>query len=310
MLDAIGRTPLVPLRRMVPAGSAAIWIKLEYQNPSGSYKDRMALSMIEAAERRGQLRAGMTVIECTGGNTGSALAMICAAKGYRFHVISSDAYSAEKLATMRAFGAELEIVPSVGGRVTPDLFPRMFERARELAREPGTYWTDQFRNTDAHAGYEQIGLELLEQLGGAPDAFCGAVGTAGMLMGVARALRRASPGVAIVALEPDGSPILSTGRAGSHRVEGTAAGFVPPLFERSVCSAIRVIAEADARALARRLAAEEGIFAGTSTAMNVLGALELARELGAEKRVATVACDSGLKYLAGDLYAEQLYPLD
>src|SRR5580700_5495774 len=190
-LAAIGDTPVFPLRKLVPPGHAEVWIKLESGNPTGSYKDRMALAMIEGAERRGDLRPGMTVVEFTGGSTGSSLAFVCAVKGYRFHVVSSDAFSKEKLNTMRAFGAELEIVPSDGGRITPDLFVRMRERTQALAAQPGTYWTNQFHNEDALLGYEGIGLELIAQLGSTISAYCGAVGTAGMLMGATRALRHA-----------------------------------------------------------------------------------------------------------------------
>jgi cysteine synthase A len=301
-LDAIGQTPVVPLRKVVPAGHAEVWLKLESGNPTGSYKDRMAVAMVEGAERRGTLTPGMTVVEFTGGSTGSSLAFVCAVKGYRFHAVSSDAFAKEKLDAMRAFGAELEIIPSDGGRITPDLFVRMRERAVALASMPGTFWTNQFNNADALLGYEGIGVELLEQLGDSMTTYCGAVGTGGMLMGVGRALRRAQPAIGIVALEPDGSPVLTTGRAGAHRVEGVGTGTVPPHFHRDQISDVRAVSEKDARVLARRLAAEEGIFGGTSSALNVLGALTLAGELGAGRRVVTVVVDTGLKYLAGDLY--------
>ncbi|HEY6356762.1 MAG TPA: cysteine synthase family protein [Vicinamibacterales bacterium] len=302
-LAGIGDTPVFPLRRVVPPGHAEVWVKVESGNPTGSYKDRMALSMISGAEQRGDLRPGMTVVEFTGGSTGSSLAFVCAVKGYRFHAVSSDAFAKEKLDAMRAFGAELEVLPSDGGRITPDLFVRMRERTMVLAAQPGTFWTNQFNNGDALLGYEGIGVELLEQLGESITTYCGAVGTAGMLMGVGRALRRVLPAVRIVAFEPDGSPVLTTGRAGSHRVEGIGTGAVPPKFDRAFVSDIRAVSEGDARALARRLAAEEGVFGGTSSAINVLGALTLAGELGRGRRVVTVIVDSGLKYLAGDLYA-------
>jgi cysteine synthase A len=301
VLDTIGRTPLVRLQKLVPAGHAEVWVKLEYFNPTGSYKDRMALAMIEGAERRGALAAGMTVVEFTGGSTGSSLAMVCAVKGYRFHAVSSDAFAQEKLDTMRAFGAELDVLPN-GGVVTPELFPRMRARVQEILETPGTFWTDQFHNADALDGYARIGTEILDQLGGAPSAFVGAVGTAGMLMGVSRALRDTDPNARIVALEPESSPALTQGRGGTHRVEGIATGAVPPHYDRLLVTEARAVSEAEARALARRLAAEEGIFAGTSSAVNVLGALRLAAELGAGQRVVTAAVDTGLKYLAGDLF--------
>jgi cysteine synthase A len=301
VLQAIGRTPVVQLQRIVSAGGADVFVKLEYFNPTGSYKDRMALAMIEGAERRGALRPGMRVVEYTGGSTGSSLAMVCAMKGYAFHPLSSDAFAAEKLETMRAFGADLEIVASDGGKVTPALFDRFKARIAELTMDPNTFWTDQFNNRDALDGYADIGRELVEQIGRV-DAFVGAVGTAGMLVGVTRALKEAGATTRIVALEPSTSPFLTTGRGGPHRVEGTAAGFRPPHLVAESYDEARAIDEDEARAMARRAAREEGIFAGTSTGVNLVGALQLARELGPGKVVATVAVDSGLKYLAGDLY--------
>ena len=231
-LLAVGRTPVVQLRRVVPENSAAVLVKLEYFNPTGSYKDRMALAMIEEAEKRGDLRPGMTVVEYTGGSTGSSLAFVCAVKGYPFKVVSSDAFAKEKLDTMRAFGADLEIVPSIGGQITPDLIPRMIARANEIAQSPGSYATDQLNNHDSIKGYAQIGYELLQQVDGPIDAFCGGVGTAGMLMGVSEALHSAGARTRIVALEPASSAVISTGRPGTHHVEGMGVGFVPPLYER------------------------------------------------------------------------------
>ena len=301
-LQAIGNTPLVRLHRIVPPGSADVFVKLEYYNPTGSYKDRMALAMIEAAERRGDLRPGMTVVEYTGGSTGSSLAFVCALKGYRFSVVSSDAFSAEKLETMKAFGAELHMVPSSGGMVTPDLVPRMMERAKSLAAVEGGYFTDQLHNADAAGGYEKIGEELLEQIAGPVDAFCGSVGTAHMLMGVARVLRRKQPSARIVALEPASTPVISRGISGAHRVEGIGIGFVPPLLDRALYDEARGIEESEAREMARRLAKEEGIFTGTSSGLNVAGACMIARELGRGRTVVTVAVDTGLKYLAEGLF--------
>ncbi len=301
VLHAIGRTPLVRLKRLAPAGSAEVVVKLEYFNPTGSYKDRMALAMIEGAERRGTLRPGMRVVEYTGGSTGSSLAMVCAMKGYDFHPLSSDAFSAEKLDTMRAFGADLELIASDGGKVTPALFDRFKARIKELTADPNTFWTDQFNNADALDGYANIGHELAEQVGRV-DGFVGMVGTAGMLVGVAKALNATSRSTRIVALEPSTSPFLTTGKGGAHRVEGTAAGFWPPHLTKGSYDEVRVINEDAGRAMARRAAREEGVFAGTSTGMNLVAALDLARELGPGKVVATVACDTGLKYLAGDLF--------
>ena len=302
VLQTIGHTPVVKLKRLAPPGSADVFVKLEYFSPTGSYKDRMALAMIEGAEARGALRPGMRVVEYTGGSTGSSLAMICAVKGYAFVPLSSDAFALEKIRTMEAFGADVEIVPSDGGKVTPALFDRFKARIAILKDEPGTFWTDQFNNADALNGYRQIGVELLEQLGSL-DAFCGAIGTAGMLVGVARALKAADNRTRIIALEPATSPVLTQGRGGPHRVEGIAPGFVPPHLTRADYDEARAIDEEEGRAMARRLAKEEGIFAGISTGLNVVAALQIARELGPGHRVATVAVDSGLKYLAGDLFA-------
>jgi len=303
VLDAIGNTPIVKLRRVTPPASADVLVKLEYISPTGSYKDRLALAMVTGAEARGVLKPGMRVIEYTGGSTGSSLAMVCAVKGYPFLAVTSDAFSEEKLATMRAMGAELHIIPSDKGKITPELFDVMLSEAARLAKEPGNYYTDQFRNPDAIAGYMPIGRELLEQAGADFDAFCGAVGTAGMIMGVSRALKAANCRARIVALEPASSPVLSTGKGGPHRIEGTGAGFWPPHLAREDFDEVRPIEEQEAREMARRLAREEGIFAGISTGMNVVAALQLAQELGAGHTVVTVAVDSGLKYLAGDLYA-------
>jgi cysteine synthase A len=304
ILDAIGNTPLARLARIVPEGAADVYVKLEFYNPTGSYKDRMALSMIERAEQRGALRPGMTVVEYTGGSTGISLAFVCAVKGYRCRIVSSDAVAKEKLRSMEIFGAELEVLQSQGGKLTADLVPRMMARAREIAAEGQSYATDQMRNPDMVAGYEPLGEELLRQVPRPIDVFCAASGTSGMLMGASRPLKRAGANQAtrIIAFEPATSAVLSGGPAGQHGVEGVAPGFVPPQFDRGVVSETRAIDETAGRHMARELARHEGIFAGTSTGLNVAGAIQLARELGAGHTVVTVAVDSGLKYLAGDLY--------
>jgi cysteine synthase A len=302
VLHAIGRTPVVRLRAVVPAGAAEVIVKLEFYNPTGSYKDRMALAMIEGAEKRGVLKPGMRVVEFTGGSTGSSLAMVCAAKNYKLLLLSSDAFAEEKLRTMTALGAELRIVPSEGGKVTPSLFEKFRKEIAILAAEPGTFWTDQFNNEDAVDGYAGIGRELLDQTGGRIDAFCGAVGTGGMMSGVIRALRQGGSHARTVALEPATSPAMTEGRAGPHRVEGIATGRIPPHMTKKPYDEARAVREEDARALALRLAREEGLLVGTSSALNIAAAIDLARELGAGKRVATVAVDTGLKYLAGDLF--------
>lgn len=302
-LDVIGNTPIVQLQKIVPRGYADIFVKLEYFNSTGSYKDRMALAMIEEAEKRGDLRPGMTVVEYTGGSTGSSLAFVCAVKGYDFKVVSSDAFAQEKRQTMKAFGADLHIEPSKGGLITPDLIPRMIAKAKTFAESEDSYFTDQFNNSDAIVGYRTIGEEILAQIDRPIDVFCGGVGTAGMLMGVSQVLRDANPAVKIVALEPASAPLISVGDTGSHHVEGIGVGFVPPLLDQELFDEARGVEEIEARQMARHLAKEEGIFGGTSSGLNIVGALQLAKELGEGKTVVTVTVDSGLKYLADDLYA-------
>jgi cysteine synthase A len=303
-LMAIGNTPLVKLQKVVPEGHADIYVKLEYYNPTGSYKDRMALAMIEEAEKRGDLRPGMTVVEYTGGSTGSSLAFICAIKGYPFKVVSSDAFASEKLRTMQAFGAELTIEPSEGGKITPDLIPRMMARAKTIAQSEESYATDQFNNRDSLQGYAAIGEEMVAQLKRPIDGFCGMVGTGGMAMGVTTALRAAGQPTRVILMEPATSPIISQGVKGTHSVEGTGAGFIPPILDKSLYDDVWAIDEEEGRAMTRRLARKEGIFAGISSGCNVVGAIRLAEELGVGHTVVTVAVDSGLKYLAGDLYAD------
>jgi cysteine synthase A len=302
MTEVVGHTPVVQLHKIVPEGAADVFIKLEWFNPTGSYKDRMALAMITEAERRGDLRPGMTVLEYTAGSTGSSLAYVCAAKGYHFKVVTSDAFAPEKLATMAALGAELTIVPSVGGKITPDLTPRMIETARELAADPDVYWTDQLNNTDSLVGYYQVGVELLEQMQQPVDVVCCAVGTSGMATGVRNALDDADSAARVVIFEPDSSPVISTGQPGINSIEGIGIGMVPPMLDLDRFDEIRAISEEEAFAMARRLAAEEGLLAGGSTGLNVAGAVELAREVGEGKTIVTLACDTGLKYLSGDLY--------
>ncbi len=303
IFDTIGYTPVVQLQRIVPKASANVFVKLEYYNPTGSYKDRMALAMIEEAEKRGDLKQGMTVVEYTGGSTGSSLSFICSVKGYEFQVVSSDAYAEEKLNTMKAFGADLRIVPSVDGKITKDLLPKMIAEAKRLAEGDNTYFTDQFHNQDELIGYAKIGEELKKQIAKPIDIFCASVGTAGMLMGVAHALEDQPTG--IVAFEPASSAVISTGVAGTHSVEGIGVGFVPPLLNLDRLQEVRAIQEKEGRAMARKLAREEGIFVGTSSGLNVAGALKLAEELGTGKTVVTVACDTGLKYLNGSLYKSE-----
>jgi len=301
VLETIGNTPLVQLTKVVPPGSASVFVKLEYFNPTGSYKDRMALAMITEAEQRGALKPGMTVVECTGGSTGTSLALVCALKGYPFKVISSDAFAKEKLLSMQLFGANLEIVSSENGQITPDLIPRMIEMTKQLQATGNFFWTQQFENLDALIGYRQMGTEILQQLDHV-DIFCAATGTAGMLTGVAQALKKRQDATRVVVLEPASAPIISQGKKGPHKVDGIGVGFVPPLLAHAGQYTVRTVEESAARAMAKRLAREEGIFAGTSSGLNVAAALELAAEIGPGHNVVAVACDSGMKYISGGLF--------
>ncbi len=301
MLAAIGNTPLARLERIVEAGMAEVWVKLEAANPTGSYKDRMALAMIEGAERSGRLKPGQPVVEYTGGSTGSSLAFVCAVKGYPLHIVTSDAFADEKRRTMEAFGAHLEVLASPDG-ITPELIPRMRARAAELASEVNGYQTDQFTNRDMVDGYRKLGAEILEQLSDPIDAFCVYVGTAGCFLGVSQTLRNRDPALHRVVVEPGESAVLSGGAPGTHRIEGGGTGFMPDLLTPRDFDEAIAVSTGDAFAMARRATRAEGLFSGPSTGANVIVALELARRLGTGKRVVTIQVDSGLKYLGGPVY--------
>jgi cysteine synthase len=301
ILEAIGRTPLVRLQRLPPAGSARVVVKLESANPTGSMKDRVARAMIEAAIATGRLAPGDTVVEYTAGTTGISLALICAALGLKAHFVFSDAFSEEKRRTMRAYGAALTDVPSEGG-ITEKLIKAMIATAAELSRRPGHWYCDQLTNRDGEAGYHSLGEELWQQSDGAVDAFVQSVGTAHSLHGTTHALRRHNPRLKVIAVEPAESSVLSGGASGTHNIEGIGIGFVPPLWRRAEVDEILTVPTAEAKAMARRLAREEGIFAGTSTGANVTAALRVAARLPPSAAVATIAVDSGLRYLSTDLY--------
>jgi cysteine synthase len=302
ILQAIGKTSMVRLRKSVPPGCAEILVKLEWENPSGSMKDRMAQAVISRAEGDGRLNPGDTVVEYTGGSTGASLALVCAARGYRLRIVSSDAFSREKLDQMAALGAELTLVPSEGGLTTRKLILDMIDAARQLSREPHTYWTDQLNNHDSIEGYHPLGEEIWSQTSGGVDAFVHCVGTAASLRGVATVLKRHRPGVAIVAVEPAESSVLLGGQAGPHKIEGVGIGFAPPLWDPALVDDILPVRTDDAKEMARRLAREEGLFAGTSSGANVVAAIRVAERLGPEATVVTLMVDSGLKYLNTDVY--------
>jgi cysteine synthase A len=301
VLAAIGNTPVVRLSRLVVPEMAEVWVKVEAANPTGSYKDRMALAMIEGAERAGRLRPGQAVVEYTGGSTGSSLAFVCAVTGHPLHIVTSDAFAEEKRRTMEAFGAHLEIVPSPAG-ITPELIPRMRERAAELAGELDAYQTDQFTNTDMVDGYRRLGDELVEQVPGTIDALCLYIGTAGCFLGVTGSLRQRYPAMTRIAVEPAESPVLSGGSPGTHRIEGGGAGFWPDLLGADDVDEVIAVSTPDAFAMARDATRREGLFSGPSTGANIVAALAVARRLGPGHRVVTVQVDSGLKYLAGSVF--------
>jgi cysteine synthase A len=302
VLQAIGNTSLVQLNNVVPSGCAKIFVKLEWENPTGSMKDRMAQAMISRAEKEGRLKPGDTIVEYTGGSTGISLALICVAKGYRLQIITSDAFSQDKLNQMSAFGAELTMVPSEGGLTTKKLILDMIEAAREFSKRPHTYWTDQLNNLDSITGYYPLAEEIWNQTNGKVDAFIQSVGTAASSRGVATILKRHNSKTKIVVVEPGESAVLSGGQPGPHKIEGVGIGYTPPLWEPSLVDEIIAVKTEDAKAMTRRLALEEGLFAGTSSGANVIAAIQTGLQLGPDATIVTLMVDSGLKYLSTDVY--------
>ncbi|HEX9749886.1 MAG TPA: cysteine synthase family protein [candidate division Zixibacteria bacterium] len=302
ILSAIGNTSMVQLRKVVPPGCARIFAKLEWENPTGSMKDRLAQAMIARAEEDGRLKPGYTIVEYTGGSTGISLALICVAKGYRLRIVTSDAFSQEKRRQMAAFGAELTLVPSEGGKTTKKLILDMIEAARQISREPNTYWTDQLSNTDSITGYYPLGEEIWSQTNGKVDAFVHSVGTAASSRGVVTVLKRHNPKLKFVAVEPAESAVLSGGQPGPHKIEGVGIGYIAPLWDPNLADEIIAVKTDDAKAMARRLAREEGLFAGTSSGANVIAAIQVAERRGPDAIVVTLMVDSGLKYLSTDVF--------
>jgi cysteine synthase A len=296
ILDAIGNTPLVELRRVVPAGCGRVLVKLEGANPTGSMKDRMAQAMIARAEEDGRLRSGYTVVEYSGGSTGASLGLVCAAKGYRLTVFSSDAFAEEKLVQMAALGAHVVVLPTDDGLTTKSVINRMIAAAREASRCPGTYWTDQLNNVDSITGYYPLGKEIWDQTEGRVDAFVQSVGTTASLIGATTVLRKQNPALQIIAVEPAESAVLSGGNPGGHRIEGIGIGRVPPMWKPQIVDEVIPVSTADAEQMALRLACEEGLFAGTSSGANVIAAIRVAQRLGPRSTVVTLLVDSGLKY--------------
>ena len=302
ILQAIGNTSIVQLRKVVPPNGADIFAKLEWENPTGSMKDRMALAVISRAEQDGRLKPGDTVVEYTGGSTGAALALVCAAKGYRLRIVTSDAFSQEKRDHMAALGAELTLVPSQGGLATRQLFLDMIETARRLSQEPHTYWINQLSNEDSIAGYASLGEEIWNQTNGKVDAFVHSAGAAASVRGVATVLKRHKPEVNIAVVEPAESAVLSGGSPGGHRIEGIGIGRTPPLWDPALVDEVVPVSSDDAERMARQLAREEALFAGTSSGANVVAAIQVAERLGSGATVVTLMVDSGLKYLSTAVY--------
>lgn len=302
VLDAIGNTPIVQFHKIVPPGSAKILAKLEFTNPTGSMKDRVAKAMVEAAERDGRLRKGGTVVEYTAGTTGISLALVCAAKGYNLEIVYSDAFTEEKRYTMRAFGAHITDVKSDNKKITEKLIKEMVETAHKLSNKPGHWYCNQLSNHDGTTGYHQLGDEIWTQTNGKVNAFVQAVGTAHSLHGVTESLRKHNRTVRIVAVEPSESAVLSGKPTGSHHIEGIGIGYIPPLWNRKLVDEIETVSTEEAMAMSRRLALEEGLFVGTSSGANAIASLRVAKRLGPDATVVTLMVDSGLRYLSTDLF--------
>ena len=297
ILECIGNTTLLPLRHIAPANGSRILLKIESENPTGSMKDRMALAMVEAAERDGRLKEGGAVVEYTGGSTGVSLALVCAVKRHPLQIVTSDAFAREKLDHMRLLGATMQIIESDSGHMTEKLTRDMIATAGVIAEKTGAFWTDQMKNHDQLAAYHAMADEIWTQSGGRVDAFVQSVGTAASLRGLAERLRQHQQGVKVVAVEPAESAVLSGGKPGAHKIDGVGAGFIVPMWRREIADQIERVSTDEAVDMALRLAREEGLFCGTSTGANVIAALRVAGELGPDAVVVTIMCDTGMKYL-------------
>ena len=302
ILHSIGNTQLVQLKNIVPATSARIVVKMESANPTGSMKDRMAKAVIEGAEKKGLIKKGSTIVEYTAGTTGISLAFVCATLGYKFHAVFSDAFSNEKRITMKAFGATVTDVISDNKNITEKLIKEMIETSRELSEQQDHWWADQLNNHDAEQGYYSLGDEIWNQAEGHVDAFVHTVSTAHAIHGVTKGLWKHNKNITIIAVEPEESAVLSGRPSGSHKIEGIGIGFIPPLWQPEIVNEIMTVSTEEAMTMARRLAKEEGIFAGTSTGANIVASLRVAERLGPQRTVATNIVDSGLRYLTTDLY--------
>ncbi len=302
ILDAIGNTPMIELRNIVPKGSARIVAKLESANPTGSMKDRLARNLIRCAVEKGLLKPGGTVVEYTAGTTGISLALVASALGYKTHFVFSDAFSDEKRWTMRAFGAQITDIQSDNKKITKELIQAMIAKAGEISKQPNHWWADQLKNEDGANGYTGLGDEIWEQTAGRVDAIVHTISTAHSMHGMSRALKRRKPDIKIFAVEPDESAVLSGKPPGSHKIEGIGLGFIPPLWHPEEVDEILTVSTEEAKAMARRLARDEAVFAGTSTGANIAASLRVAARLGPGAVVATLIVDSGLRYLSTDVF--------
>ena len=302
VINAIGSTALIELKNIVSPNSARIVAKMESANPTGSMKDRMAIAVIEGAARKGLIKQGDTIVEYTAGTTGVSLAFVCAALGYKFHAVFSDAFSNEKRITMKAFGADITDVISDNKKINEKLIKEMIETSRRLSEQENHWWADQLNNKDAETGYYSLGNEIWEQTKGNIEAFVHVVSTVHSIHGVTKGLRKHNEDIKIFAVEPDESAVLSGRPSGSHKIEGIGIGFIPPLWQPELVNEILTVNTEEAMTMSRRLAKEEGIFAGTSTGANIVAAMRVAERLGPGKTVATLIVDSGLRYISTPLY--------
>ncbi len=298
VIEQIGNTPLLRLAALEAPGSAAVYAKAEFFNPGGSVKDRICLSMIEAAERDGLLKQGMTVVEPTSGNTGIGLSMICAVKGYKLILTMPDTMTVERRRLLAAYGAELILTPGAQG------MRGAVQKAEELTAQPGHIMMQQFKNpANPEVHRKTTGPEILGALAGqSVDAFVAGVGTGGTITGVGEVLKAHNGEVRIMAVEPDASPVLSGGQPGPHKIQGIGAGFVPDVLNTKVYDEIIRVTNDDAYAMVRRLARDEGILVGISSGANAFAALQVAKRLGPGKNVVTVLCDTGERYLSTGVF--------
>ena len=298
VIEQIGNTPLLRLEKLEAPGSAAVYGKAEFFNPGGSVKDRICLAMIEAAERDGALKPGMTVVEPTSGNTGIGLSMICSIKGYKLVLTMPDTMTVERRRLLAAYGAELILTPGAQG------MRGAVQKAEELAAQPGHIMMQQFKNgANPEAHRRTTGPEIIKSLSGQSiDAFVAGVGTGGTITGVGDVLKGHNAAVRIIAVEPDASPILSGGQPGPHKIQGIGAGFIPDVLNTKIYDEVIRVTNEDAYETVRRLAQEEGVLVGISAGANVFAALQVARKLGPGKSVVTILCDTGERYLSTGVF--------